>query len=355
MEMQRDKSESLGYYNLARGLGITLIIFGHSVNPILSRTDISRPFQGAGTVLGGGIMAAFFMISGFGFYKRSPGKCFAIQKKMLLKPYAIVAAAVILTKLLLAFLKQRSFWNNGGELVFTYLFGLNAEGGGNIMGIPIESVSIFWFILALFGGWNLYNAIVQLKSVRLQRFLSAGCVVLGYFLTKLSKIWPFCLPMVLIAVGYLAVGEWIRKNHLLRKKIPLLFWIIMAAVVLLSAAFGQINMVACIWHLGLIDVASTFCVGFLLLRAYAHVMEHEWKGRIVSILEEVGFHSIWAVCLHAYEKYIFPWHRVYAMLPNRPMIAVVLSFCGRCIVMYFLYRILSYAEKKWKRKKRCVI
>ena len=86
------------------------------------------------------------------------------------------------------------------------------------MGIPIESVSIFWFVLALFGGWNLYNAIVQLKSVRMQCFLSAGCVVLGYFLTKLSKIWPFCLPMVLIAVGYLAAGEWIRKNHLLRKK-----------------------------------------------------------------------------------------------------------------------------------------
>ena len=139
------------------------------------------------------------------------------------------------------------------------------RGWGNIMGIPIESVSIFWFILALFGGWNLYNGIVQLKSVRLQHFLSAGCVVLGYLLTKLSKIWPFCLPMVLIAVGYLASGEWIRKNHLLRKRIPLLCWIIMAAVVLFSAAFGQINMVACIWHLGLVDVASTFGVGFLVL------------------------------------------------------------------------------------------
>ncbi|MGN0265846.1 MAG: hypothetical protein ACI4DX_16010 [Oliverpabstia sp.] len=145
------------------------------------------------------------------------------------------------------------------------------------------------------------------------------------------------------------------EESLAEKKIPLLCWIIMAAVVLLSAAFGQINMVACIWHLGLVDVASTFGVGFLLLRVYACVMEHEWKGRIASILEEVGFHSIWAVCLHAYEKYIFPWHRVYAMLPKRPMIAVALSFCGRCMVMYFLYRILSYVEKKWKRKKRCVI
>ena len=72
-----------------------LIVLGHSMNPVLPKVRSSYPFQGAGTVLGGGIIAAFFMISGFGFYKRTPKKCFKIQKKILLKPYAMVAAAVL--------------------------------------------------------------------------------------------------------------------------------------------------------------------------------------------------------------------------------------------------------------------
>lgn len=355
MEKKSDNSESLGYYNLARGLGMILIVLGHSMNPVLPKVSNSYPFQGAGTVLGGGIIAAFFMISGFGFYKRTPKKCFKIQKKILLKPYTLTAAAVLLTKFLLAILKKRSFLKNGGELILTYLLGLNAEGGGRFMGIPAESVSILWFILALFGGWNIYNAITWIKSVRLQRYLTAGCVILGYFLTKITVVWPFCFPMALLAAGYLAAGEWIRKKHLLSEKLPVGWWIIIITLVLFSAAFGEVNIVACVWRLGLTDVAATFCTGFLLLRFYSCVMQHEWNGKIVMLLEEAGFCSIWIVCLHAYEKIIFPWYRLNQMLPDNPWLAVMLSFFGRCAVMYMLYWIVSGTYRKWRRKRKCVI
>ena len=143
----------LGYFNLARGLGMVLILLGHSMNLYLPPEVYRNPGLGTGTVIGGGIMAPFFMISGFAFYKRSPKKCFSIQKKLFLYPYIFVAGAVLLTKAGLAVLEKRSFLKHGGELVLTYLFGLNAEGGGKFFGIPIEAVSIFWFILALFGGW----------------------------------------------------------------------------------------------------------------------------------------------------------------------------------------------------------
>lgn len=356
VKMKREKSDGLGYFNLARGLGMFFIVLGHSVNPLLTESDSARIFQGAGTVLGGGIMAAFFMISGFGFFKRSPKKCFSIQKKMLLKPYGIAACSIVMTKLVLAFLKQRSFRDNGGELIPTYLLGLNAEGGAIIRGIPIESVSIFWFILALFGAWNFYNAIVQMKSENIQMILVTGCTAAGYFLTKLSKIWPFCLPMALIAVGYLAAGEWIRKHGLLRKKLSPIQWLTLLLPILVSSAFGYINIVACEWRLGLLDVLSTFCMGYLLLRIYACVMEKERRGKITAVLEEIGLHSIWVVSLHAYEKYIFPWHHLYRIFSDYPALAVLFCFCGRCLVMYFMYRIVRNLKKRWKRKKkRCVI
>lgn len=76
------RGESLGYFNLARGLGMVSILAGHSLNPLRSVPETAGFFTGAGSILGGGIIAAFFMISGFGFYRRSPRKCLAVQKKL---------------------------------------------------------------------------------------------------------------------------------------------------------------------------------------------------------------------------------------------------------------------------------
>lgn len=354
MKQNQGKSECLGYFNLARGLGMILIIAGHTYNLFCASAQDSRPFSGAGSVLGGGIIAMFFMISGFGFYKRSPRKCFQIQKKLLLWPYTLTGAAVLVTKLLLAIIKRRSFFLHGGELVLTYLLGLNAEGGGMLGRIPIESVSILWFLLALFGGWILYNRIMQLASGKLRMILIGGCVILGYCMTLLSKVWPFCLPMGLQAVGYLAAGDQIRKRNLLEKKLPYPLLVLLIAVSGVSAAFGGVNMVAGIWKLGLFDVAGSFCTGFLLLHLYAAVKNKIRGGKITGMIEEIGFCSIWVVCLHAYEKIIFPWYRLGNIFPDWSWLCAAISLIGRSAVMYFLYRVLNRIRKKWKKKHRKV-
>ncbi|MCI5648711.1 MAG: acyltransferase [Fusicatenibacter sp.] len=351
MEQRQRKSECLGYFHLARGLGMILIVAGHSVNLFYSPGHGYGLFAGAGSVLGGGIIAMFFMISGFGFYRRSPGKCFSIQKKLLLRPYYLTAAAVLATKLLLAIGKKRSFLEHGGELILTYLFGLNAEGGGSFLGIPIESVSILWFLLALFGGWILYNQIMQFRSENLQAVMILLCILCSFVLIRLSKVWPFCFPMGLQAVGYLAAGDQIRKRNLLEKKLPVWMWglLILGTA---AAAFGEVNMVAGIWRFGLLDLAGSFCVGFLLLRLYAGWKNRVDGGKVTAVIEEIGFCSIWVVCLHAYEKIIFPWHRLAWIFPDQPWLCVILGFCGRCVVMYLMYLILVFGKRKWKRWKK---
>ena len=356
MRNKSERAESLGYFNLARGLGIILILAGHSINPVLPRIQSGGLFAGAGTVLGGGVIAAFFMISGFGFYKRSMKKCFAIQCRLLLRPYGIVAAAVLGTRGLLALLEQRSFWEHGGELILTYLLGLNAEGGGTLLGIPIESVSIFWFVLALFGGWMIYNGVLQLRAPVLRVGMIVGCVLLGYGLTLLSKVWPLCLPMGLLAAGYLAAGRQIREKQLLERKLPVWILVLLAGTAGVSAAFGQVNIVACVWKLGLVDVAGSFCAGFLLLRLYAWFMKKQGKQgktrRIRGLIEEVGFYSIWIVCLHAYEKIIIPWYRIYGMLPEYPWLAVSICFVSRCLIMYGIYKGIFWIKGKQKKKRK---
>lgn len=343
---------SLGYFNLARGLGMICIILGHTLNLYLKNSGDGVLYSGTGSVFGGGIMAAFFMMSGFGFYRRKPKKCLKIQKKFLLHPYWTVAAAVLITKGLLALVLHRSFRKNGGELLFTYLLGLNAEGGGKVFGIPIESVSIFWFVLALFGGWNIYNGIMYVKSEKIRGILIAGCVILSDLLTKISRVWVFCLPLAFLAAGYLAAGEFVKKKNLLEKKIPAVFWCLILLVITVSAAFGKVNIVACVWRLGLFDIAGTFCVGFVLLRIYAAFMKYERNGKIIELIEKIGFNSIWVVCIHAYEKIIFPWYRVAALFSEHAVLGICICFAARCLVMFVIYKMVCIIMGAWKKRRK---
>lgn len=353
MESTRRKSGDLGYFNLARGLGMLFVVAGHSMGLFMVPSDGTPTlFSGAGRVFGGGVMAMFFLISGFGFYKRKPKKCLSIQAKMLLRPYCVVAAAILLTKLGLAVIERRSFWKHGGELILTYLLGLNVEGGGTFCGVPVDSISIFWFVLALFGGWIIYNGIVQLESQKIQWVLVAGCTLVGYLLTLISKVWPLCVPIALLAVGYLALGAQIRQHRLLERKLPAWSYILLCVPILISAAYGEVNIVACVWRLGLVDVIGTFCLSFLLLRLYARFMERNPHGHLILLIEAVGFHSIWIVCLHAYEKVIFPWYWLGKVFPQSPGLCMALCFSGRCVVIYLLYRLISYVNKRWGKKRR---
>lgn len=353
MESTQRNHNDLGYFNMARGLGMLLVVAGHSVGLfMLPPDDTPILFGGAGSVFGGGLMALFFLISGFGFYKRKPKKCLSIQTKMLLRPYCVVAAAVLLTKLGLAIVKHRSFLQHGGELLPTYLLGFNMEGGGTVCGIPVDSISILWFVLALFGGWVIYNGIVQIQRPTVQLLLVAACILTGYLLTLLSKVWPFCIPMALLAVGYLAAGAQIRKHQLLERKLPAWCYLLLFLPILISAAYGQVDIFACIWKLGFVDVLSTFCLGFLLLKLYALFMARNPQGRLVLLFEAMGFHSIWVVCLHAYEKVIFPWYLLRRVFPHAPGLCAAVCFSGRCIVIYLLYCLLSRANQFWRRKRR---
>lgn len=81
-------------------------------------------------------------------------------------------------------------------------------------------------------------------------------------------------------------------------------------------------------------------------------MRREHTGRLMSVLEEIGFNSIWIVCLHAYEKVIFPWYRLTDALAFCPAAGVLICFAARCIVMYILYRSVMFLHRKLQRKKK---
>lgn len=344
MNTKQESIRNIGSYNFARGIGIIFVLVAHTYSLFVAEKSSSNIlFSHAGEVFGGGVMMMFFIISGLGFYKRRPARCIKTQSRMLLRPYYIVAVAVLISKLGLAFIRQRSFWKHGGELLLTYLFGLNVAGGGTIAGFPVESIGIFWFIWALFGGWIIYNQISQVSSEKVKNGLVCICVIFGYLLTIFSKVYPFCIHTMLLAVGGIDVGMRIRKNKILESRWPAGLWIILLFSAFISLAWGNVSIVLGQWKLGPLDVCGSFAIGILLVKFFSWIDTKNIHTKAVEQIEKIGFYSIWVVCIHAYEKVIFPWYT----LGNRfdPLISIVICLIGRSCVIYFIYCLVRKSKQ----------
>lgn len=352
MHQTSQNQYGLGFFNLFRGAGLLWVIVGHSLAlffPQSSIFPVLPVFSHAGRVLGGSIMVMFFMISGFYFFRRSPKKCLTVQARLLLKPYAVTALATVIGRWLYFTACHRATWRNTVSMVLTYALGLNATHGETLAGLPIYTISIFWFILALFGGWVLFNLIQQLPHKGLRAACVVLCVITGWLLTEVSKVWVFAIPMALLAVGYIAAGYEIKQQDLLSRPLPWYVWAVISALSLFSLAFGDIDIAACIWKMGLWDIAGSFCLGFLMLRLYCRIMRHNFTGRIVRLLERVGVHSVWIICIHAFEKTLIPWKDLAKLFPDLPLLCGIICFLGRCLLIYLIFKALRHLGRRKRR------
>lgn len=342
----------LGFFNQVRSVGILWVVAGHAMALFMPGQEnaVALPlFAGAGRVAGGGIMVMFFMISGFFFYRRSPAKCITTQARLLLKPYFVTSIAILLTKCWLTMLRGRDFLGELFSLTLTYLLGLNAPGGSRLFGIPVSTISVFWFVLALFEGWVLYNYIQHLKHPGAKWICVVACVIIGWLLMEVSPVWPYVFPLGLMAVGYIAVGHLIRQHNLLERKLPVPVWLLVWGIALVSLAFGYVDIASGVWKLGLLDLLGTCCIAFLILRLYNRVAAWQRSGPIARCMEVVGLNSIWILCIHAFEKIIIYWKNLEKFFPNQPLLCMVICFAGRCAAMYLLWIATSHLRRQLRR------
>ncbi len=356
--IQESKNQySLGFFNIARGMAILVVIAGHSMALFLNKlpvTNVPIVFAGAGRVLGGGLMAMFFMISGFYFFRRTPKKCFKMQSKLLLMPYFLTAATILLATIFQQIIKENSIWPEFSKILVTYLLGFNALHTQTFLGLRVGTVSVFWFLLGLFIGWNIYNLICWIKNRLLRSLCVLFCIVLSWSLSQFSSVWPLAIPASLMAVGYLAAGHKIRKYNLLEQTLPPIFWCTVTFISIVCLAFGYVDVAPGIWKLGLLDVAGSFCIGFLFLRFYAKRMASASQRRPLFLIEYCGLNAIRTLCLHALEKHIIPWQNLNLLFPDSPFLCALLCFLGRLFLIavhiYLINRIKQLIMQRNRHK-----
>lgn len=337
--------EKKGYasdFNFAKGIGMLLIMFAHSFSYYSYDNIIVLAIY---AFLFYGMMPMFYMISGFGFKKRSVKSCMIQRARFLLKPYCYVTIAIAFIFPLIHFGFFRYWQDAFKEMlkeVLAFILGISYHSGFTIGNLELYDCGSMWFILSLFNAWIILNFILHISKVWIQRVLVVCCVLLGWVAALLGLCF-WCLSPSFITVGYLYVGMELREHNILQRKLPKLLYVVLLIFWIIGARFGYVNMAYNLWKLGVVDILLAGVVGFLLVRIFSFL--NHTDGVIVEKIREIGFYSLYIMCIHTVESICIPWYLFAEKFSKYPFLGMVLQWILRCILVFLVCYIIRKRKK----------
>ncbi len=326
MEGTRPRTaSSLGMFDLLKGVGMLLIIFAHT-SELYPVGDVSAitPVTFFLFAYRESLMAAFYIASGYGFRKRSIGKCISQQFKTLFKPYAYTGLATTIAHFIIHY-KTFGNWNNAVYETYKVL-------GGFVLGLPhtatyfgqeFFSCGPMWYLLALMIGWILLDIILNIFPESYIKWAVLGTMLLGW---GISLVWeaPFCIAQGMVTVPYLYIGFLAKKKRLFEKKFrPLAILGLLAAA--LGVALGVLltGKTDCVslgeWTMGPVSILLDGIVGLGFIVLFMKV-QRLLDNPVTHLIEAVGRRSLYIFCIHTVELTAVPWYLMvqkYAAAPTK--------------------------------------
>ena len=200
-------ANSLGMFDFLKGIGMLTIVFAHSAElyPVGATTTIT-PMTFYLFAYRESLMAAFYIASGYGFRKRSIGKCIDQQFKTLLKPYLYTGLATTFFHFLIHYLTFGSVEGAVRETLKVF--------GGFALGLPHTSLYAgqtffscgpMWYLLSLMIAWILLDVILNIFPEPYIPWAVLGTMLLGWGICITWEV-PFCIGQGMVTVPALYVG-----------------------------------------------------------------------------------------------------------------------------------------------------
>ena len=181
---------TLGMFDLFKGIGMATVILAHTTE------SYSLSLEGGISVFGfvlfiyrEALMSAFYIASGYGFRKRSLGKCVRQQLKGILPPFLYTALATAALHLVLHhhfFGSWEAAVAESEKVLAGFLLGVLA---GFLLGLPHTSeyfgLSIFscgpmWYLLTMAVGWILLDLLYNAFPERYRPWAVIATAVLAW-------------------------------------------------------------------------------------------------------------------------------------------------------------------------------
>lgn len=340
----------LGMFDLMKGLGMVLIVVGHTFNlGYIANSSFAPVFFVLAAMIGGAMMPAFMMASGYGLRKMNTLKCIRQQAKMMLVPYGYTLLGTTALHLLTRYWLTRSVratlrmtW----QVVGGFLMALPAP--KEIHGLLYYNCGPMWYMIAIYLGWIILNFLMEKVSEKHLPLSVLLTVTLGWGLGLLQFTY-FCLPQAMIASGFLYVGYMLRKTKKFQNGwIPShwYFYIIVAAVTILAVFWtGNLdNMAESVWNLGVISVLTNVFLGIGVLYLLLLVSDLSFSGK--GVLSWIGRNSLYVFAAHTAEMHGIPWYLIQEKLSNSPLLAILITLILRTVFITAVVSAILFIRAK---------
>ncbi len=348
-------ANSLGMFDLLKGIGMLTIVFAHSAElyPVGATTTIT-PMTFYLFAYRESLMAAFYIASGYGFRKRSIGKCIDQQFKTLLKPYIYTGIATTVFHFIIHYLNFGSLENAATE-TFKVLggFALGLPHTATYFGQTFFSCGPMWYLLSLMIAWILLDVILNIFPENYTHWAVLGTMLLGW---GICITWetPFCIGQGMVTVPSLYVGYLAKKYKLFDKPLSRKLKLGMigsalavAALVLWTQSTDCVSMAE--WTMGPVSIALDAMTGLgmlsLLLWFQRHVDNFLTRG-----IQAVGRRSLYIFCVHTVELTAIPWYLMVEKFAGREALGLVTHFVvSMGSILLICELILRLRDLKFKR------
>lgn len=345
-------ANTIGMFDLLKGAGMLVVVFVHTAEyyPFGTSSGLSL-----GTFLmftyREALMGAFYIASGYGFRKRSIGKCIRQQCQGLLKPYLYTAFATAALHLIAHYIAFGSWSSALGE-TYKVL-------GGFLLGLPhtatyfgqeFFSCGPMWYLLALMIAWIVLDILLNVFPERYIPWAVGGTMLLGW---GIALAWeaPFCLAQGLIVVPYLYLGFLAKKYRLFDRRLskPLLALVVGSAAlvavgVLVTKSTDCVSLAE--WTMGPISIAADGLTGLGILTCFLW-LRRRLDNPVSHAVEAVGRRSLYIFCIHTVELTAIPWYLLAQKYAASPTLGFLLQFVVSLVSILALTELLV-RRRDWR-------
>lgn len=273
----------LEFVDIAKGIGIMIVCFGHS-----GAEDVVISW------IGGFIVPLFFILSGYMYKDKGipVGKDLYNKGKKLLKPYLFFSVVLLL-------IYKRFAWNDIVGVFYSRYCLYTYHAPDNIFFMKATN-SPMWFLTAMFATFPLFYIIM--KNEKYIKWIVLSYLLITWGCTFLPILLPWSLDVAFIMAIFMYIGVLFRRQENLLNKPSYIYWLIIAAFLILCKVNGEPN--PSVRELGH-SLLLYMITGVLGSISMMWICKHLEGKPLSGLLADIGRHTLVIFCLQ-----IFIFHQI---------------------------------------------
>jgi len=331
------KRKRIIWIDLVRGLGMLLIIWGHSLN---------NPRSFLGTLLFEVNVPIFFLLSGYLYHEQKFNKQLYKLFYNLIIPYIVTCALMGINTVIANKTGGLGIFKSMGSIKDVIKASFFAMGTPTVFigtHVYMPAIGAIWFLIALLWDELLFNFIIK-KTKHKKCFLtimntvSLLLLVLGFYLIKFG-ILPWSLNASMIGFVFMWVGFLLKKinfDNFTKLKI-LKFEVFMLAGWCLAGVFKVyfwMNIAST--NNIFLGILSAFCGSIFLITVIEKITNKEGSNGVLKFVSLYGKYSLIVLCTHIIDGNTLCLNKYFGLIINQPQwLITLLNFSYHVIITIF--------------------